>query len=154
VINGLGATNGDPLDPGNSSTSITNGKGNVIIGYDEGLISPLGNRNGSHNLVVGVGNYYDSYGGIIGGGANLVTKPYALAAGQSNEVNGTFATVAGGALNIADADFGAILGGSQNSASGDTSAVVGGQANTASGVGAVVTGGQSNAATVNYSVVP
>ena len=51
---------------GSKSESVSNGTGNLIIGYDE---AP-GTQTGSHNLLLGTGNSYTSYGGIIAGHAD------------------------------------------------------------------------------------
>src|SRR5204863_100462 len=52
LVSGSGATN-----------SAVNGEGNLVLGYDE---SP-GTQTGSHNLVLGVGQAFASYGAILGG---------------------------------------------------------------------------------------
>src|SRR5205807_10532964 len=69
IVDGTGTTDGAP-----------NGLGNLIIGYNEDAASPL-TRTGSHNLVVGVGNSYSSYGGIVAGASNTVSGPYASVTG-------------------------------------------------------------------------
>jgi hypothetical protein len=73
LINGAGS-NGN----GNGGTAITNGLGNLIIGYDETPVQPLniliGNRSGSHNLILGYWNQWTAAcsGAIISGYNNLV----------------------------------------------------------------------------------
>ena len=55
------------IQSGSGSTNGTvNGKGNLIIGYNE-LRGYDNNRTGSHNLIVGREHNYSSYGGIVVG---------------------------------------------------------------------------------------
>ena len=54
------------------ATNITDGFGNLIVGYDEGE----GDKTGSHNLVVGTRHTYSSYGGFVAGSLNSVTTPF------------------------------------------------------------------------------
>ena len=67
VVNGLDATNGYPADPDSIDTldTRTNGLGNLIVGYNELGTPGEDNRTGSHNLVVGHGNSYSSFGGWV-----------------------------------------------------------------------------------------
>jgi hypothetical protein len=61
-----------------ATDAAVNGLGNVVIGYNE----PRGVgdvRTGSHNLVVGRGNSYASYGGIVGGLGSTVSTPFSTA---------------------------------------------------------------------------
>lgn len=156
IVNGLQATNGNPLSPDTIATSLTavNGVGNLILGYNE-----LGNANGddrtgSHNLVVGHGNTYASFGGIVAGWDNTIGNPanprvgaYATVAGGTlNRATSTSAAVAGGKSNVAGNDATAVLGGENNLVSGDYGTIVGGHDNfvTGSADWAVVTGGFNN----------
>ena len=55
IVNGLGATNGFPANPGSTDPLLTptNSVGNLIVGYNE-FGNPVGdNRTGSHNIVGG-----------------------------------------------------------------------------------------------------
>ncbi len=91
VVNGLG------------STETTGGVGNLIVGYNE--LNPIGNvRTGSHYLVVGRGNSYTRYGGIV--------------ASRGNTASGAYATVTGGTQNRASGDFSSVTAGRCNYASG------------------------------------
>ena len=66
------------------TAEAVNGTGNIIIGYDE----DSGNdKSGSHNLVVGFGHTYSSYGGIV--------------VGFKNSITGVYSSVSGGAGNTA-----------------------------------------------------
>ena len=78
-----------------------NGLGNIIVGYDENTSD---DKSGSHNLVVGYGHTYSSYGGIV--------------AGQDNSITGAFSSVSGGANNNASGYQSSVSGGANNTASG------------------------------------
>src|SRR5262249_27254728 len=69
IVNGLG------------ETDTTNGLGNLIVGYNESRLGFRGpdDRTGSHNVVVGEGLNFSSFGGLV--------------IGQFNEISGEFATV-------------------------------------------------------------
>ena len=91
------------------TAEATNGTGNIIIGYDE----DSGNdKSGSHNLVVGFGHTYSSYGGIV--------------VGYNNSITGVYSSVSGGNYNTAEGDRSSVSGGYYNTASGDVSSVSGG----------------------------
>ena len=135
LVNGLG------------STETANSLGNLIVGYDETDPQFTQNRTGSHNLVVGMGNNYLSYGGIVAGQSNLISAPYAsVTGGQDNVANSGHASVSGGAGNVARGGSASISGGRNNKASGDYSSVSGGVDNTASGGYSSVSGGGGNTA--------
>jgi len=61
-----------------STDAPVNGLGNVVIGYNE-LRGTGDDRRGSHNLVVGRGNNYASFGGIAGGFESSTTTPFSTA---------------------------------------------------------------------------
>lgn len=71
VVSGSGSTDGG-----------VNGRGNIIIGYNEAIFPYLGadlptsNKTGSHNLIVGKGSNYSSYGAIVSGLDNISSNPY------------------------------------------------------------------------------
>lgn len=145
VVSGSGATDG-----------AVNGRGNIIIGYNEDVDSPSG-RGGSHNLVIGPEHTFDSFGGIVAGVANSITGANASITGGANNVaSGDGASVSGGKCNIAgpgpapfcvnSPGLSSISGGIGNVASGDQSSVCGGEFNIASGEGAAVSGGNGNTA--------
>jgi hypothetical protein len=95
IENGLGATNGRPDDIFQGVDPITNGKGNLIVGYDEG--AAFGGRTGSHNLVVGAWNSYTSAGGLVAGWFNGIGAPYAtVTGGVLNGAVGSASSVSGG----------------------------------------------------------
>ncbi len=126
VVNGTGATDGGP-----------NALGNVIVGYNEARPGGGDPRTGSHMVVVGRGNSYSAFGGIV--------------AGENNTARGRFATVGGGNGNLASGDYSSVSGGQGNISGAYAASVSGGQSNTASGVAASVSGGQSNTATRSYA---
>ena len=67
ISNGLGMTGSD------------NGRGNLILGYNEAGNGPTllpTDRNGSHNLIVGPGHRYTSHGSILAGVAHSVSGEY------------------------------------------------------------------------------
>jgi hypothetical protein len=124
---------GPSTDPSGSLVPAVNGRGNLIIGYNEthfGL--GLSERTGSHNLVVGLGHRWSSYGGLVAGFVNRIQGPYA--------------TVSGGAFNSAASDYSSVSGGRSNAASGASSSVSGGASNQATGEVSSVSGGSSNTA--------
>ena len=134
---------------GEGVTGTTNSLGNLIVGYNEKDPQFTQNRSGSHNLVVGTGNNYLSYGGLIAGQNNLIsaTAPYAsITGGQFNVARSGHASVSGGSGNVASGGSSSVSCGHNNTASNDYSSVSGGYRNTASGNSASVSGGQSNTA--------
>lgn len=166
LVNGLDATNGFPMDPTTTDPLLTatNGLGNLIIGYDDlprNTTAPL-DRTGSHNLVVGFGHNYSSFGGqavafentisaayavVSGGGANTASAELAAVSGGINNLaSGADASISGGAQNIATGFISSIAGGVQNSTTGQFSSVSGGQGNVASGDSSTVSGGGFNTA--------
>jgi hypothetical protein len=121
-----------------ATAGAVNGRGNLIIGYDEDPGSDAV-RGGSHNLVIGPDHSYPNYGGFV--------------AGQSNTISGIYATVSGGMHNIASGEGASIQGGGGNdvsygnTAGGKYSSVSGGRGNQASGPHASINGGVANQAT-------
>jgi len=96
---------------GSGVTDSTNGRGNLIVGYQVGQLE----RGGSHNVVLGDDHAYTSYGGLVSGEANQLRAPSAVAlaarasivegprggvvCGQDSEVHGADALVLGGSDN-------------------------------------------------------
>ncbi len=157
ILNGLRATNGRPDNPGDVSGdgTIVNGLGNLIIGYNEtpsrlghGEASSTALRTGSHNLIVGAGHDYTSYGGIVVGYINQIYKPGAcISGGTLNKAKGPFSSVSGGQHNQAEGMYAAISGGESNVADGSSSSISGGTSNYANGQFSSVSGGWANQAT-------
>jgi hypothetical protein len=161
VRNGLEATNGYPIDPESTDPAyiLTNGLGNLIIGYDEAIgdrwdTATLqcvpweeSDRAGSHNIVLGINNGYPSFAGLVAGQGSYVGGPYAaVSAGQFNLADGVGTSVSGGWMNMASDSYASVSGGRENTASGPYAWVSGGHGNTADGYYASVSGGHHNAA--------
>ena len=141
---------------GMSGTETANGLGNLIVGYDEKDSRFIQDRTGSHNLVVGTGNNYLSYGGLIAGQDNLIsaTAPYAsITGGQLNVARSGHASVSGGYGNTASGPYASVSGGYSNTASGNSASVSGGQSNTANNSASSVSGGYGNVASGGSSSV-
>lgn len=128
---------------GSGNTNTVNSLGNLTIGYNKATTpQPNPQLTGSHNLIVGDGHSYTSYGGVVFGLNNTSSNTYAIVTGgQSNIASGSFSSISGGRSNKAVGSYSSILGGHTNTASGDNSSVSGGQNNTAGGNFASVSGG-------------
>ena len=139
---------------GSSDSFVPNGRGNLILGYNESGGASPAERGGSHNVVVGPYHRYNFGVGLV--------------VGYNNRLGGLAASVAGGGNNNASADLSSVSGGSNNQATGIAASVSGGDSNTASGSNASVSagvmnqaagdlssvsGGYNNAATAPYSTV-
>jgi hypothetical protein len=121
---------------GLGSTTTTNAKGNLILGYN--ALRGSGNvRTGSHCLIVGDENNYSSFGGLV--------------VGLHNAIGADYASVSGGFQNTASNFASSVSGGTTNTASGPSSSVSGGALNIAGGGGASVSGGSENLAGGNVS---
>jgi hypothetical protein len=147
---------------GEGKTNTTNGAGNLVIGYDTERTCaeiieecvPGGRQTGSHNLIVGSGQSFTSYGGIVAGLASTITAPYAsVTGGFENEASGELASVSGGRYNRASAPFASVSGGEEGTASGESAWVSGGALNEASGFSASVSGGIQDTASGLFSSV-
>jgi hypothetical protein len=165
------------LDSGAGSTDApVNGLGNLFIG-DNG--SP-GVQTGSNNLVIGDGQTFTSYGGLVAGTKNTIQAPSASVTGGTNNVaSGSSSAVGGGELNSAAGqasfigggcdnvagsgpligvgcsftDDQAVLGGIANMAPGDASGAVGGTENTVTGAFGAAIGGEFNIAADTDSAI-
>jgi hypothetical protein len=153
--NGLGATNGYPADPNSLAAAVTNGKGNLIVGYNASRTFDRPNvRTGSHNLILGDGNNYSSFGGLVAGRVSTTSAPYAsVSGGEGNTASDYASSVSGGNSNTAAGYSSSVSGGNSNTATGYSSGVSGGLSNTASSFFASVSGGDSNTALGDSSSV-
>lgn len=90
-----------------------NGKGNLIIGYNESRgVFGTDMRTGSHNLIIGDDNNYASEGGQVVGFFNTISSNYAsVSGGRGNTASGRLSSISGGAQNTADGGFASISGG-------------------------------------------
>ena len=119
------------------------GQGNLLVGYNEASTG-----SGSHNLVVGQGHTFSSYGGMVAGLANAISAPYAsVTGGLNNAASGGESSVSGGFGNLASGAQASISGGHLNLASGLTASVGGGDSNEARHISSSVHGGFANRAT-------
>ncbi len=171
IISGLGSTSGGvDEDP-----PMVNGLGNLIVGYNEEIFPydpgglPISDKSGSHNIIVGGGHNYSSYGGIVSGANNIISGPNSSAisgqlnvassggssviGGQRNLTSGFTAVVTGGFLNQATATTSSVSGGRENLSSGQSSSVSGGSENTANSPWSSVSGGLNNTAGENNASV-
>jgi hypothetical protein len=161
IVNGLGATNGLASDPYGVEGTITNGLGNLIIGYNElswdsgPIVNPPfnpGDRDGSHNLIIGRGHRYPSWGGMVARDGNRIGDFGAtVSGGRVNVASGRWSSVSGGRKNTASGAFASVSGGARNVASGTLASVSGGADNVASGEVASVSGGSFNEAASTFS---
>jgi len=131
---------------------VVNGKGNLIIGYNE-LRGSGDVRTGSHNLIVGSRHNYSKYGGIVVGYNNAISGSFSsVSGGYGNTASGSYSLASGGVFNNATGDYSSVSGGVNNTA-GHYSSVSGGSDNTASGFYSSVSGGRYNIASGDYSSV-
>ena len=169
VTNGLGITN------------TVNGKGNLIVGYDEDVgVSGFGaqpvcsdgafdnendclinggtfsnaQKTGSHNLVVGMGHSYTQFGGTVLATRNASTREHASVTGGDNNIaSGIEASVTGGSINTASGEESTVAGGGSNDATAEEAMVSGGFRNLASGNRSVVSAGLDNIASGNIASI-
>jgi len=151
---------------GAGTTATTNGKGNLVIGYNE---TP-GKQTGSHNLILGSRQTFESYGGILAGYLNTISGPWAsitggwgstasggessVTAGFTNKATGLSASVTGGYENTASGRFASVSSGSLNLAGSEFASVTGGFLNKAeNNQYATVTGGYNNLALGRLSTI-
>jgi hypothetical protein len=135
IVNGLRAT------------ATVNALGNLFVGYNETRDDRDNERTGSHNVVVGMGHNFSSFGGVVIGRQNAIRGAFAsVCGGFDNTASGDSASVSGGIFNRASGPTASISGGFDNTASGNATAVSGGSGNTASGDSASVSGGHGNTA--------
>ena len=169
IVNGLGATNGNPGDPESTTVTATNGLGNLIVGYNEEINPFQPFRTGSHNVIVGHGIAYTGFGsllagrdhysdshytGALGGQRNRTLGDYAtVTGGRNNSASGRESSISGGAGNFTPGQFASVLGGASCAATAQFATVSGGNTNTASGFYSSVSGGQQNQASGEASSV-
>ncbi len=143
IVNGTGTTGGD-----------TNGLGNLIVGYNELRVAGFDDRSGSHYAVIGRGNNYTSFGGIVAGSGNTVSGSYSsVTGGHLNTASGLNSSVSGGYTSKAIGYASSVSGGSYNEAIASNSSVTGGYFNKAYGACASISGGSSNIANNDYASI-
>jgi hypothetical protein len=138
---------------GNSYTQ--NGRGNLVLGYNEPSDSAFPpERGGSHNVVVGPNHRYNfGVGLVVGGSSRLGSDGASVSGGFMNTASGLFSSAGAGLRNEASGDFSAVSGGADNIASGNTAAASAGQLNQATGDLSSVSGGFNNVASGVVSAV-
>jgi hypothetical protein len=128
------------------ATATRNGLGNLLVGYNEAREGE-NVRTGSHNVVVGQGHNFSSFGGLVVGRQNEISGAFAaVSGGFDNTASGASAAVSGGIFNRASGASAAVSGGFDNTASASATSVCGGRGNTAGGESATVSGGHGNTA--------
>jgi hypothetical protein len=135
------------------ATATANGLGNLLVGYNEPRQG--GNvETGSHNVVVGQGHNFSSFGGLVVGRQNEISGAFAaISGGFDNTASGASAAVSGGIFNRASGASAAVSGGFDNTASASATSVSGGRGNTASGESATVSGGHGNTASGHTAAI-
>ncbi len=140
---------------GQTVTSLT-GRGNVVIGYNEpppgGLLG--GERDGTHNLIIGPEHKYSNSGCFLAGRHNTASGPASsVSGGRNNTASSRSASVSGGDGNTASGlgQGCSVSGGKDNTASGWYTSVSGGKDNTASSSNTSVSGGLSRTALSDYN---
>jgi len=90
------------VENGEGLTVEDNSRGNLVLGYNEDKNCP-GNctRSGSHNLVVGMYNYYAASGGIVAGSQNgIVGRMSTVTGGYNNSATGLTSSVSGVSIEM------------------------------------------------------
>lgn len=120
---------------GTGNPRSVNGKGNLLIGPTSLGANLV--QTGSHNIVVGSGHSFTSYGALIGGADNVANRPLAtVTGGRGGTASAQSATVTGGERATASGAFSSVAGGQDNvigSFGFRASSIVGGQGNDAIG---------------------
>ncbi|MFC1740060.1 hypothetical protein ACFL0N_01100 [Pseudomonadota bacterium] len=138
---------------GSGNTYVGDGNGNLIIGYnelrpetwEECQTGDCDFRTGAHNLVIGRGNNYSSYGGFVAGAFNAVTAQHAtVAGGMHNDAAGPHSAILSGHGGTTLGNYAGIVSGNQNTVHAANGAIVGGGYNDVYGSSSVITGGWSN----------
>ena len=139
---------------GTDSTASKNGLGNLIVGYNEDVLSIPNDRSGSHNLIIGPEHAYSSYGGLITGRQNIISGAYSsVMGGQENKAYGESSAICGGWQNDANGLLSSITGGRGSNATGVYSSITGGQGHRAIGNSSSISGGLNNTTIADFSSV-
>lgn len=129
---------------GTGLTESVNGRGNLVLGYDEH--SSFNPQMSSHDLILGQNHSFTGYAQLIAGFQNTASGDYATVLGDTNAASGRYASVTGGQFNSAQHTASSVTGGELNNAYASYSSVTGGYANRATGAYDLVAGGCSNVA--------
>jgi hypothetical protein len=144
IVNGLGSTNCADNDPGEPIPNCPNGLGNLIVGYNEPRDGDAPTvRTGSHNVVVGRGHNFSSFGGLVVGSTNEISGAFAsVSGGNDNKALASFSSISGGRFNETGDEAALVSGGQRDEALGPVSSVSGGESNVASGIESSISGGK------------
>jgi hypothetical protein len=141
---------------GAGKTASRNGKGNLVIGYDEnpGIRRAGGEpgvQTGSHNLILGEEQEFTGYAGTLAGIVNSIRAPFAsVSGGERNTASGESASVSGGVDNVASGRGSSVSGGTFNTAQGEEASVSGGEGNEARYRSSVSGGSRNRATTTSW----
>ncbi len=95
---------------GKGKTESANGRGNLVLGYDE----DPGEQTGSHDLAIGTALKFTRWGGIVSGYGNSITGAFSsVTGGAANSAEGEGSTVSGGYKNTTEAAHASIFGGKE-----------------------------------------
>ena len=148
---------------GSGSTSTNNGRGNLILGYNEEPRS----QSGSHNLALGNNQGFTSWGSLVGGVHNTSSSFGQAVFGGYSRATAPYANVLGGWRNFASSRLSTILGGCQNvtgsaayttddfcfTDNGESQTIGGGAYNRAQGTASTATAGLQNTAVGAWSAI-
>ncbi len=164
------------INNGQDSVNQINGRGNLIVGYNQrigssrafcttmdnlesayttqndceanaGIWGTAAQKLGSHNLLIGDGHSYTQFGALISGFNNVAAGAYTtISGGERNLANGVYSSISGGLVNITNGEHSSVSGGQANKATGGQSSISGGFGNSSTGDTSSIAGGQSNVA--------
>lgn len=118
------------LSNGTGRLDELNGRGNLILGVPD----PAAEHPGSHNLVLGEGHRWESYGALISGVSNHVSAPHAtLLSSWGSAVEAELGSCLSADDTLVQGVSGLGLGGFSNRIRGDNAFVLGGSSSEASG---------------------
>ena len=127
---------------GTGLTESVNGRGNLVLGYDEH--SSFNPQMSSHDLILGQNHSFTGYAQLIAGFQNTASGDYATVLGDTNAASGRYASVTGGQFNSAQHTASSVTGGELNNAYASYSSVTGGEFNEATDPDSAILGGCKN----------
>lgn len=133
------------LRNGGGSTGHKNSLGNFILGYNE--TNGYDARTGSHNLILGRYNDYESHGSIISGEVNTAKGDYTTILGGYEcftTEDGDSSAVIAGVNSAVSKEHGAVIAAKDSQVNGFLTGVMGGQTNIADGNFSAIVGGSQN----------
>lgn len=160
VVSGVNVRIEDGMGQTRCAGSVCNGKGNLILGYNEPPMECAedgrpcfqtlpgctcaeatdAERTGSHNLVVGPRHRYTAGAGLI--------------VGESNAVRQEVSSVLGGTFNEVNAQVSVVVNGTSNRITDSSGSILSGQRNTVASPYATILAGQDETSTLAYQVIP